>query len=373
MISGTGDNLAFILSPPRSGSTLLGAMLGSHSTVACPSEPWFLLRLAAVYASATSLGWHDDGLAAKATRAFIDADTFRRGARELAATVYNAHLAQTDRRLFVDKTPRYYHIVGFLADTFPQAKLIWLQRNPFAIAASFKTTWNIEPDVLTGRHLTPHTFDLPLALRSLAHHFDGLSPLRLEVRYEDLVTSPATELRRVCDFLQIPFEEGMLRYGENPALIDAYRGSEFGDRSLLDHGTVHPDAIDRWRAVLSPDEIADIAQALGPTLLRRLGYEPPPAAALPPAPARAPDPFVIAVLSRDHSPAEPESVRDPATDLVLRALNSADLARELTQTRAERDRWHLAYREVEDLLRRWPLRIALAIVRGMSRADGRRT
>jgi hypothetical protein len=347
MVSSTGQNLVFILSPPRSGSTLLGAMLGSHPSVACPAEPWFLLRLAGVYGAATSLDWHDDGLAALATRAFLDADTFRRAAREFAATAYNAHLARTGRRLFVDKTPRYYHILDFLAGTFPQAKHIWLQRNPFAVAASFKITWNVETDILTGRCLTPHSFDLALALRCLARHFERPSPLHLEVQYEELVRQPEVELRRVCDFLELPFEASMLRYGENGALMDAYRRSEFGDRSLLDHTSIHTDAVDRWRQVLSPAEVVDVAQIIEPELLTRMGYAAPaldPAAA-PPAGAAGP---AVAVLTRSRSPAEPsEVVRDPETDLVLHALENSDSARELAQTLRDRDRWRASYAELE--------------------------
>jgi hypothetical protein len=46
MISDRGDQLVFLLSMPRSGSTLLSLMLGSHPEVCCPPEPWIVLALA---------------------------------------------------------------------------------------------------------------------------------------------------------------------------------------------------------------------------------------------------------------------------------------------------------------------------------------
>ena len=48
MIHPTGKNLVLILGQPRSGTTLLGALLESHAEVHCPPEPWLLLALEAL-------------------------------------------------------------------------------------------------------------------------------------------------------------------------------------------------------------------------------------------------------------------------------------------------------------------------------------
>jgi hypothetical protein len=37
----------------------------------------------------------------------------------------------------------------------------------------------------------------------------------LEVRYEDLVRGAEAELRRICDFIELPYEHNMLRYFEH--------------------------------------------------------------------------------------------------------------------------------------------------------------
>jgi O-antigen biosynthesis protein len=52
LIRPNGEGLVFLLSTPRAGSTLLAAMLGSHSRIACPPEPWLLLPLLACGSSA---------------------------------------------------------------------------------------------------------------------------------------------------------------------------------------------------------------------------------------------------------------------------------------------------------------------------------
>ena len=90
-------------------------MLGSHPALSCPPEPWFLLRLSSVYAPSSHEGWFDDETATVATRAFLSPDVFVACARQFAAAAYNTHLQRSGRRIFVDKTPRYYHILEFLA------------------------------------------------------------------------------------------------------------------------------------------------------------------------------------------------------------------------------------------------------------------
>src|SRR6202012_657680 len=48
MIDSLGENLVFLLGVPRSGTTLLSAMLDRHPQVLCPPEPWIMLALSAL-------------------------------------------------------------------------------------------------------------------------------------------------------------------------------------------------------------------------------------------------------------------------------------------------------------------------------------
>ncbi|MBN4072042.1 sulfotransferase, partial [bacterium AH-315-F18] len=48
MIGDKGKNLTFLLGLPRSGTTLLCAMLEQHQSIVCPPEPWLMLALASV-------------------------------------------------------------------------------------------------------------------------------------------------------------------------------------------------------------------------------------------------------------------------------------------------------------------------------------
>ena len=78
-------------------------------------------------------------------REFIDGlpggeGDFWRALRGLALELYTA-AADPSARYFLDKTPRYHFILPELDLMFPDAKLIFLWRNPLAVVASICETW----------------------------------------------------------------------------------------------------------------------------------------------------------------------------------------------------------------------------------------
>jgi len=144
MVSESGENLVFLMSLPRSGSTILSLLLGNHPKVLCPPEPWFLLKLTSVTSDGSSSSRYDDSLATLGSRAFLEGTILNEATRAFALTAYNQKLREHHKSIFVDKTPRYYHILDTLDELFPKAKKIWLQRSPLDVAASYKTRWNVD-------------------------------------------------------------------------------------------------------------------------------------------------------------------------------------------------------------------------------------
>ena len=72
MIDSLGENLVFLLGVPRSGTTLLSAMLDRHPQVLCPPEPWIMLALSAL-GQIPPAHPADPQLLGDATRAFFPA------------------------------------------------------------------------------------------------------------------------------------------------------------------------------------------------------------------------------------------------------------------------------------------------------------
>src|SRR4029077_18858650 len=105
---------------------------------------------------------------------FCDADTTVAASRAFASTLYNRRLETAGKNVFVDKTPRYYHILPFVRRTFNDAKWIWLQRNPLDVAASYKNSWKVNlAELLNGESDYPAwSFDLVIGLERLCHDVD---------------------------------------------------------------------------------------------------------------------------------------------------------------------------------------------------------
>ena len=212
MVDANGANLVFLLSTPRAGSTLLGTILGNHSRVLCPNEPWLLLALQSlIQEKSLTLASSNENLAAIALRELLAPEEFANACRAFALSVYNQKLAKSGKRIFLDKTPRYALLLPFLNQLFPNAKKIWLQRNPLDVALSYATTWEIRAPELVGETLTINSFDLTLGLHNYIDYFQG-QPNTFEVRYEELVTEPAKVTAALCAFLEVEHESKLDQY-----------------------------------------------------------------------------------------------------------------------------------------------------------------
>lgn len=274
MVNADGENLVFILSTPRSGSSLLGAILGNHPQVHCPPEPWFLLSLVGLRDNRLFVtAPYDHYLAQRGIRELVDGRLFNSAISAFAVSVYGTLLERAKKSTFVDKTPRYYQILSALDELFPAARKVWIKRNPLDVIASCKETWGLTIQELMGDALSPYTFDTTVSFPLLAAYFDSGDPKKYWLAYEDLVQAPTLQIRSLCSFLDLSYEPSMQAYGDNQELVETYRRATMGDKKLLDHDAVHSRSVGRWRDLLTAQEVQQILLTLGTDVFRRLGYE----------------------------------------------------------------------------------------------------
>jgi len=229
----------FLISLPRSGSTLLQKMLAVSPRVASASEPWVMLPLAYLFRP-------DGALAEYGHRTLVDAvadvgAALPGGRAELVARLADfargvyAGLARgggrTDAAWFLEKTPRYYLIVPFLAEAFPDARFVFLFRNPVEVLASILRTWHADR---FGPALNGNDVDLFVGPRRMTEGLEAVGKRGLAVHYEQLVTDPAAVLAEVCVHLDIPYDE---------AMVSAYRDITF------EGGMGDPDGVGRYEGV----------------------------------------------------------------------------------------------------------------------------
>ena len=187
-----GDRLiqapVFVICTLRSGSTLLRVLLDSHSQIRSPHE--LHLRYVSV---------NFDQKWAERSMKELGLDE-RRAEYLLWDRLLHRELTASRKSIIADKTPNNVFIVDRLREAWPDARFIFLLRHPGAIARSRQKYKGEGADELIIKYVE--------ALEAARQTYDGHT-----VRYEDLTAHPERELRKICDFLGVPFEPGMIDYG----------------------------------------------------------------------------------------------------------------------------------------------------------------
>jgi tetratricopeptide (TPR) repeat protein len=238
----------FVVSMQRSGSTLTEQILGSHSRIESAGELPTLINLVGTDVMPKTGPDYPNGLdrlTAEELRAlgekYLEKSLSRRAG---------------DKSFFVDKNCFNIWQVGLIRLMFPNAKIIDVRRHPIACCwANFSVSFS---------HAPPLSYKLADIGRfyhdyvRLMAHFDRAQPGKIHrVFYENLVADLEGEVRRMLDYLDLPFE---------PACLEYYK-SERVFKSLSDQQVRQPifkDGVERWRpfeAWLGP-----LKAALGPVL-----------------------------------------------------------------------------------------------------------
>ena len=135
----------FILSNPRSGSTLVQRVIAAHSDVATVSEPWLLLPYLYTLRSQGVVAEYPYPMMIDALEDFCGAlpaggEDYRQELHDFILRLYEK-AAGPDARYFVDKSPPYSLIADEIIYTFSEGRFIFLWRNPLSVISSLLETW----------------------------------------------------------------------------------------------------------------------------------------------------------------------------------------------------------------------------------------
>ncbi|MGF1467507.1 MAG: sulfotransferase [Sandaracinaceae bacterium] len=245
------DRLLFLVSPPRSGSTLLQRMIGSHSAVFTHPEPHLMTPLAHLgYYRTVDKAPFDHINSAEAIRLFVEGlprgeEDYLDALRAYADTLYGRMLEPSGRRLFLDKTPAYALVLPFLARVYPEAKYVVLTRHPLAIFSSYANSF-FGGDWKEAEAFNPIVDRYVPAIAGFLR--ERPAPL-IHVRYEELVAEPEAHLERIFAFLGLENEPEAVNYGQR---FEARKGP--GDPiSVERHDRPVTDSLHKWAAELAAD------------------------------------------------------------------------------------------------------------------------
>ena len=299
--------MAFVHSSPRAGSTLFRVMLAGHPQLFCPPE-LNLLFFETLEEWHKNVGfghemeWTEGGLkwALMELEGLESTAGQARIGRLLAerASVQDVYLKLQQLaapRLLVDKTPPYGldpETLWRAEELFDRPKYIYLFRHPYPVMESIL---RLRMDRLFG----PSLFGDPdvdpyvvaetvwaLSNRNLIEFCERVGEERcLWVRYEDLVQEPRAVMTRVCEFLELPFDERVLEPydGKRERMMGG-----LGDPNILQHSRIDPGLGEAWKKIAWPRALDASTLAL----MTRLGY-------------------AVAEMGESRSPARPRTETPP--------------------------------------------------------------
>jgi len=266
----------FIVGAARSGTTMLGSILGSAAGSLATPESQFI---SALLASTELPDGYVSSDVARSRLAVdprfriwgIDADAaVPRGGRSirlrhLVEGLVLAYAARSNRSgitVWVDHTPESLFILPCLIEMFPDARVLHLVRDGRAVGASV-----LPLDWGAANILDAATSWIGQVAAGLAAETSPQFEGRIRrVYYERLVSDPIGTVAEVCEFCKIPFDESMIE-GKG-FLVPRYT---LGQHALVG---VKPQIsqISKWRSQLSQRQI-EIFEAQAGSHLRMLGYE----------------------------------------------------------------------------------------------------
>ena len=271
----------FIVGVGRSGTTILRLMLNAHPHLAIPYESNFLDKFAercsANNGSICHLGWHElasELLGHDALHKWDYCPTLEQlleridegqavSVAEAVRHLYTAYAEHHGKRRWGDKSS-YIDGIPTIARLFPDCQFIHIVRDGRDVANSvLKLDWGPRDLLEAASWWADHVW-LCRRLGTL------LGPERYcEVKYEELVENPKTELSRLCDFLGEEFSPAMLEYHTSTS---TYIPNETRD---LHRNTDKPPMTSRcyaWKSKLSAAQVSAFHRYAG-RILDELGYE----------------------------------------------------------------------------------------------------
>ncbi|MFL5239856.1 MAG: sulfotransferase [Rhizomicrobium sp.] len=159
-----------------------------------------------------------------------------------------------ERPHLIDKMGNNFTHLGLIHLMLPNAKIVDVRRHPLACGWS-----NFTQYYANGQNETYRLADFAALYRdyaALMAHFESVLPGRVHrVDYEHLVADPETEIRRLLDYLELPFEESCLAFHENARAVSTVSSEQV--RSPL-----YKEALDHWRHY--EPWLGPLKSALGP-------------------------------------------------------------------------------------------------------------
>ncbi len=246
----------FLMGCSRSGTTMLRLILNRHPDLAIPSESHFLIPLVETYSAQSVLTPVQVEAVCQSSVGHSRFAAWQTSPEELATALGSIHeptlaalidatfrleIAATGKSRWGDKTPEYCSHLGRLHEFFPEASFIHIVRDGRDVSNSLRDrTWYGWTELQRARHWNRTVGEAESAGRRIG------SAQYLRVSYEDLVLSPESTVKSVCDFLEVDVHPSMFAFYEDASHHVADSVQPGGHHEKL-RRPPKPSDVYRWR------------------------------------------------------------------------------------------------------------------------------
>ncbi len=270
------DNPFFIIGSGRSGNTLLRSILCNNDDIFIPPESYVLPKTIFLFIRRNYYSWE------KLVRLVIDkfqshSEFYTWGINidPLKKIISNVPNQDQNLLFIIDSIYRYYGRVNFpgrnkwgdktplntlnlnlLSLVFPTSKYINLIRDGRDVVSS-----HLKSGIYKNPKHAAWRWNKSLAIAEKFMERINIC----NIRYEDLVTNPSDEIKKLCAFLKIDYFDNMLEVNKK----------DLGDVKYHEHhknifNEINTNSIGKWRK-LSKIEVDEIERYTAPNL-RKYGY-----------------------------------------------------------------------------------------------------
>jgi Flp pilus assembly protein TadD len=222
----------FILGMPRSGSTLIEQILASHSMVEGGGELPHVAMLSSTLGRQRPDGQRYPEAMSDLTQEQLEA----------LGKVYIYHSGvQLPLNLpyFTDKMPANFSHIGLIHTMLPHSKIIDVRRHPLGTCLA-----NYRQLYAQGKNQTYDLVELAeyyLEYRRMMDHWQEVLPGRvLQVNYEDVVADLDSQVRRLLDYCELPWEDACLDFHKNTRPVNTASAEQVRQ-------PIYTDAVDFWK------------------------------------------------------------------------------------------------------------------------------
>ncbi|XP_055862286.1 protein-tyrosine sulfotransferase 1-like [Biomphalaria glabrata] len=258
--------IIFVGGMPRSGTTLMRAMLDAHPEIRCGEETRVIPRILGMRTQ-----WDKSAIEKKRLEeAGVTAEVLDSAVRAFILEIIAKHGSAATH--LCNKDPFTLKSTVYLSKQFPQSKYILMIRDGRAVVHS-----------IISRKVTISGFDLKsyrkclikwnAALETMYAQCMHVGPHKcMPVYYEQLALHPKEWMERILNFLNIPWNESVLHHEDyvgKPGGIALSKTEKSTDQVIK---PVNIEALSKWVGAL-PDDVVQDMENIAP-MLKTLGYDP---------------------------------------------------------------------------------------------------